>query len=452
MDPEFIDTFRPIYRRTIAKIAASKTINSDTDNSSDGLIQLFLPFKIRAFAICDFEILNFYFPNRIVAETLHIWQDLCPEGFHTYCVFTHIVLFKDDSWYHRFSKHMKIIVFSTTRYVMTSTINDLVTGFDYILYPDFLEPTLGSECGIFSRYPHKNILPFVQQKLKGIYTNEVVSPEKLDSLKKRLTTYRDRSKNELRTDNAKAVKKTIEQIDLLYPQAPQQEKKPSNPSEKKSNNGITQLSNEMTQLSIKNTQHLPPNDFPFKKGDRVDPKLHFDTRVSRWYKAPLKEPLPFQTDPIYQAKKLSPEEEQTILLRHTIPLALVDVIIQYGERYQPINDERESFILFADIQMIEGTEYTQGGVVTIGRNSSTKLIYHYHFSLPGDVRTFYLNNGFIESPQTQNQKKSNGPIEKDLQIRDGSTISEITVDTNETRVTAISRYHNVKMTVHIPRK
>ena len=300
---------------------------------------------------------------------------------------------------------------------------------------------------MFSGCPYKKILPCVQESLEKISSESMSDPKILNSLKEHLTIYIERSKNELGSVDKAVVKKINNRINTLS-QELLQGKESIHKQENEKVLSEVELSNKMVRLSLKKTRSCLPKKFRFKEGDKADSTLRFAHHAARWYDS---SDDPFQNDPIYQCQQLSQEEKEDIRLRHTTPLSLVGVIVEYGDRYQQRGGLCESFRLPADIQWKDGSGQAHG-VIAIGRECATKTIFHDHFSRPKDVEAYYNQNDFVRSPWTGAEPPARKQSQGD-RVKDGSVISEITADEHETRVTAISPHNNdVQMTVHILKK
>ena len=147
-----------------------------------------------------------------------------------------------------------------------------------------------------------------------------------------------------------------------------------------------------SKLSLQ--QRLPPSSFNFQVGDRLSPSFQFSRHVLRWKDPKLD---PFRYDPCYRDTHYSPEVREAIRFQHTPPLALLKVILDYGEKYIHSDSVKESYYLPSEATWYDDSRRFEKGVVTVGRNRYTGEIFHYTFSqqAPSTLRQNYARNRFF---------------------------------------------------------
>jgi hypothetical protein len=151
-------------------------------------------------------------------------------------------------------------------------------------------------------------------------------------------------------------------------------------------------------------EHHTP--FTFRIGDRVQPSLTFAWHVSRWHDRRYD---PFVSDPQYSTRTYTSKIQSAIRFEHTPPLALLRVVLEYGKQFVDHGRKEESRYLPADVQWDDGA-YDQG-VLTVGRNLRTSVIFHIGFSQlsPTTLERQYLEGKMFQPLIEVAPKDKTGP-------------------------------------------
>lgn len=168
--------------------------------------------------------------------------------------------------------------------------------------------------------------------------------------------------------------------------------------------------------------------FSFHEGSGPVSEFLFKLRVYRWFENP---DSIFQYDHGYNQRKYTEDEKASLILKHTVGLALIPVLLEGGKEFVQKDDKgriRHSYTLAADAIWTDGTQRFERGILTVARDQKSRAFFHLFFSKrnPREMFNQYTKMGFF--PADASELPEQMPEKADTTLRlpdDNSRVEKI---------------------------